>query len=172
VLFDGLEVIGADVDGAAAERFAAEVGGRAGALRDACGCDIVCTSTPVRRPIVQRGWIRAGAHINAMGADGPGKQELEAAILRDARVVIDDWEQATHSGEVNVPLHDGALARENIAGTIGEVVAGELRGRERDDQVTVFDSTGLAIQDLVVARVAYEAALARDVGLDVDLVGG
>jgi ornithine cyclodeaminase/alanine dehydrogenase len=171
VFFDGLEVVGADVSAEAAEAFAREVGGRAGSLEEACACDLVCTSTPVRTPVVKRAWLRDGAHVNAMGADGPGKQELEASILTDARVLIDDWEQATHSGEVNVPLHDGALRRDGIAGTLGEVLAGTLTGRESEAQITVFDSTGLALQDLAVARALYEAAEAKDAGQKLDLVG-
>ncbi len=171
VLFDALEVVGADRSDEAATRFANEVGGKAGTLEEACGCDIVCTSTPVRAPIVKRAWIRDGAHIDAMGADGPGKQELETAIVQDARVFIDDWEQATHSGEINVPLHDGAFARDAIAGTIGEVVTGALPGRRDASEITLFDSTGLAIQDLAVARAVYDAAVAANAGLEVDLVG-
>ncbi|MEQ9075284.1 MAG: ornithine cyclodeaminase family protein [Sandaracinaceae bacterium] len=171
VYFDDLEVLGADVFADAAQRFATEVGGRAVTLREACGCDIVCCATPVRTPVVQRAWIQPGAHVNAMGADGPGKQELEADILLHGRVFIDDWDQATHSGEVNVPLHAGTLSRDDIAGTIGEVVAKKIAGRSAQDQITVFDSTGLAIQDLAVARAAYEASLEKGVGLEVPLVG-
>lgn len=171
VYFDDLEVLGADVFADAAKTFADEVGGRAVPLREACACDIVCCATPVRTPVVQRGWIQRGAHINAMGADGPGKQELEATILRDARVFIDDWEQATHSGEINVPLHAGTLSREDVAGTLGEVVAKQLGGRTGGDEITVFDSTGLAIQDLAVARAAYDAAVERGVGIELPLVG-
>ncbi len=171
VIFPDLEVLGADVSIEAAQRFADEVGGRAVSMAEAASADIVCASTPVRTPVVERTWVRAGAHVNAMGADGPGKQELDARILLDARVIIDDWEQATHSCEVNVPLHDGVMAREHIAGTLGEVVAGALPGRADDAQITVFDSTGLAVQDLAVARLVHAAAVARGVGVDLDLVG-
>jgi alanine dehydrogenase len=167
-VFEGLEVFGADVFAEAAARFAEEVGGRAVTLREACAADIVCTSTPVRTPVVQDGWIGDGTHIDAMGADGPGKQELDARILRRARLFIDDLEQATHSGEVNVPLHDGALTVGQIAGTLGQVVAGAIEGRTRDQDITVFDSTGLAIQDLAVAEALLEAAEAKGVGTLVD----
>ncbi len=170
-VFADLDVIGADASEDAARRFAGEVGGRAGTLEQACACDIVCTSTPVRSPIVKRAWIRDGAHINAMGADGPGKQELETSVVTAARVFIDDWEQATHSGEIHVPRPDGTFSREAIAGTIGEVVVGAVKGRETDEQITLFDATGLAIQDLAVARAVYQAALAENAGLEIDLVG-
>jgi ornithine cyclodeaminase/alanine dehydrogenase len=171
VIFPELEVLGADASRDAAKRFADEVGGRVVSLAEASSADIVCTSTPVRTPVVERAWVRDGAHVNAMGADGPGKQELDARILLDARVIIDDWEQATHSGEVNVPLHDGVMQREHIAGTLGEVAAGRLPGRTSEAQITLFDSTGLAVQDLAVARLVHAAAVARGIGVELDLVG-
>lgn len=164
---DKLEVLAADVSLEASERFAREAGGRAVSVEEAAGCDIVCTSTPARAPVVARAWVRAGAHVNAIGADAPGKQELDPAILKDARIVIDDWEQATESGEVNVPLHTGALRREDIYGTLGEIVAGKRKGRE-DVDLTVFDSTGLAIQDVAIARVVYDAARRSGAGTAFD----
>jgi alanine dehydrogenase len=114
-------------------------------------------------------FVRAGAHINAMGADAPGKQELDHRILLAAKVVIDDWEQATESGEVNVPLHEGLYRRDQIHGTLGEVVAGAKPGRE-GNEISVFDSTGLAIQDLAVARFVYDRARDRGLGASVELI--
>lgn len=170
-VYEDLEVVAADASTDAAARFAAESGGRVGEPAEAAGCDIVCTATPVREPIVPREWIRPGTHINAMGADAHGKQELETQILVDAKVVIDDWEQACASGEVNVPLERGDLTRERIHATLGDVVAGTAAGRASDDEITVFDSTGLAVQDVALARVIYELARERGVGLEVDFVG-
>ena len=114
--------------------------------------------------------VRDGSHINAMGADAPGKQELDQAIVASARIFLDDLEQASESGEVNVPLRSGLLAHEAIAGTLGEVVAGLKPGREKPDQTTLFDSTGLAVQDLAVAGMIYDRALERGVGISLDLV--
>lgn len=170
-IYGELELLLADASDAAAKALQAEKGGRIVSLQEACGADIVCTSTPVRSPIVKREWIRPGTHINAMGADAPGKQELDARILTDGRVFIDDTEQATHSGEVNVPLHDGLFKEEQIAGTLGEVVAGKKPGRS-GDEITVFDSTGLALQDVALARALYDVALKRGVGQQLDIVGG
>jgi alanine dehydrogenase len=170
VCFPDLEVIAADVRPEAAERFAAEVGGKVGTIAEASACDIVCTATPARAPVVLRSFVQAGAHINAMGADAPGKQELDPEILRDARVFIDDTEQALESGEVNVPLHEGRLSREAIAGTLGEVIAGRLEGRQSDEQITVFDSTGLALQDLALARLLHAGALKKGVGQEIDFL--
>jgi len=170
--FDDLEVVASDISADAAEAFAAESGGSVGKLADAAGCDIVCTATPVRDPIVQRQWVRPGTHINAMGADAHGKQELATQILLDAKVVIDDWEQACGSGEVNVPLETGALSRDRIHAALGEIVAGHKPGRESPDEITVFDSTGLAVQDVALARLVYELAKEKGVGIEVDFVGG
>jgi alanine dehydrogenase len=124
----------------------------------------------VREPVILRGMIRKGTHINAMGADAPGKQELDTNILFDAKVVIDDWDQATHSGEVNVPIHDGTYDPKKIHGTLGEVAIGKSLGRVSDDEITIFDSTGLAIQDVALARVIYAAARAKKLGTEIALV--
>jgi len=113
--------------------------------------DILVTITPSRKPIVQDAWVKPGTHINAIGADAEGKEELEPAILKRARVVIDNWEQASHSGEINVPLAHGLLAREDLAGDVGQLVTGQIEGRRSPDDVTVFDSTGLAVQDIACA---------------------
>jgi alanine dehydrogenase len=158
VLWPELEILAADLDPGASRRFVERHGGRVVPLSDAAAADIVCTSTPVRAPVVHREWVRAGAHVNAMGADAPGKQELHSALLAAARVFVDDPHQAFHSGEVNVPLHEGTFAASAIAGTLGEVVAGIRKGRLSAEDITVFDSTGLAIQDLAVARVIAASA--------------
>lgn len=139
-------------------------------LREACSADIVCTTTPSREPVVKREWIKRATHINAIGADGPGKQELDPIILKDAKIVLDDFAQGCHSGEVNVPLSKGLLKKEEIYATLGEIVAGIKKGREADE-ITIFDSTGLAIQDIAVARVIYEEAKRRGVGQEIDMVG-
>ncbi|QQR44535.1 ornithine cyclodeaminase family protein [Myxococcus xanthus] len=168
---DSLELLLADTSEAAAKALQAEKGGRIVSTQGACGADIVCTATPARVPVVKREWFQPGAHINAMGADAPGKQELDARLLTEGRVFIDDTEQALHSGEVNVPLHDGLLRPEQIAGTLGEVVSGKKPGRTRATEITVFDSTGLALQDVALARALYDAALARGLGQSFDIIG-
>lgn len=122
------------------------------------GCDIVVTTTPSRKPIVKLGWIKKGAHINAIGADAKGKEELEPAILKKAKIVVDAWEQASHSGEINVPLRKNIISRKDVYADIGEVVTGK-KGRANQDEITVFDSTGLAIQDMAIASVVFKKAL-------------
>ncbi|MGH8016351.1 MAG: ornithine cyclodeaminase family protein, partial [Candidatus Zixiibacteriota bacterium] len=120
------------------------------------GADIINTTTSSRKPIVMHKDVSKGAHINAIGADAMGKQELDPAILKVAKVVIDNWEQASHSGEINVPIHDGKFAQKDIAGELGKVVAKNQKVRKSEDDITVFDSTGLAIQDLVTAWHVYQ----------------
>jgi alanine dehydrogenase len=171
---DGLEIVAADVRPEAAQAFVSDHcggHGRIGSIEEAAGCDLVCTSTPGRTPVVQRAWIKPGAHINAMGADGPGKQELDPAILDAASVVIDEHHQATHSGEINVPIAQGRYREEQLFGTLGEVVTGKRKLERRAETITIFDSTGLALQDVALARVLYAAAKARGVGTAIDLVG-
>lgn len=123
------------------------------ALERVADCDLLVTTTPSRTPLVQDEWVREGTHINAIGADAPGKQELDPAILVRARLFVDDPRQAVHSGEINVPIASGQYDPGQIAGTLGDVVLGRA-GRRSATEVTVFDSTGLAIQDLAIARVA------------------
>jgi len=128
------------------------------------GQDIVVTTTPSRTPVVLRNWVSPGTHINAIGADAAGKQELEAAILTAAKVVVDDWAQASHSGEINVPLATGELTPAQIYGSLGEIVAGKKPGRQTPEEITVFDSTGLIIQDLALGLAVYKRARERGLG--------
>lgn len=118
--------------------------------------DIVVTTTPLRHPIVKAKDISPGTHINAIGADAPGKQELESKLTKKAVIVIDEWEQASHSGEINVPLAQGAITKKDVRGELGEVVARLKKGRTNNRQITIFDSTGLAFQDISTAYVAYK----------------
>jgi len=154
-----------DLDQAASGRCAKEMGAKLGinvhpvrTIDEATEVDILVTTTPSTKPIVGRKHIRPGTHINAIGADAAGKQELEANILRDAKVIIDDISQASHSGEINVPLSQGLLKAEEIYGTLGEVVSGMKKGREDDKEITIFDSTGLAVQDIICAKLVYNKA--------------
>jgi alanine dehydrogenase len=124
-------------------------------LQKACDSDVIVTTTPSRTPIVKSDWVHEGTHINAIGADAPGKEELDPAILRRAQVFVDDPAQAIHSGEINVPIRQGIYREADLAGTIGEVVIGRKK-RDSRDVITVFDSTGLAIQDLAIAKIAMQ----------------
>jgi alanine dehydrogenase len=124
-------------------------------IEKVCDCDVLVTTTPSTSPIVKSEWIHEGTHINAIGADAPGKEELDPALLRRAEVFVDDMTQAVHSGEVNVPISRGLYRADEIAGTLGEVVIKKKR-RSGSDAITIFDSTGLAIQDLAIAKIAMQ----------------
>lgn len=128
-------------------------------VEQACDADILVTTTPVHKPIVKKEWVRPGTHINAIGADAPGKQELETSLLLKAKVVVDEWGQSSHAGEINVAVHQGKFKRNNIAAQLGEIVAGKKKGRTHKNDITIFDSTGLAIQDVATALVLYHKAL-------------
>jgi len=134
------------------------------------GADIVVTVTTARGPIVKDEWISEGMHINAIGADAPGKQELDPEILRRAKIVVDDVKQALHSGEVNVPLSEGIIARGDIYAELGEVITGKKPGRASRDEITIFDSTGLAIQDIATDWKVYQKAKKMGKGRKVELL--
>jgi alanine dehydrogenase len=134
------------------------------------GADIVVTITPSTAPIVFNDWISPGMHITCIGADAPGKQELDPAILKRAKVVVDDWEQASHGGEINVPLRQRIIKRKDVWGEIGEIAAGLKKGRESSDEITVFTSTGLAIHDAVTANILYKKALTQRIGQFVEIM--
>jgi alanine dehydrogenase len=126
--------------------------------------DMVVTATPSRKPLVTNDMISPGMHINCIGADATGKQELDPKILNRSKIIIDDWEQAAHSGEINVPLSRGLITKEHIWAEIGDIVAGLKTGRQSSDEITVFVSTGLAVQDAVTAKLAYSKALVKKAG--------
>ena len=126
---------------------------RTAELKTAAGADVLLTVTPSQTPLIQNDWIQDGVHINAMGADAPGKQELDPDILTRADVFVDDRVQAIHSGEINVPISQGLYHADMITGTLGEVLTGKVE-RSSPDGITIFDSTGIAITDLAAAHLA------------------
>ncbi len=144
---------------------------RAGDVTEAAACDVVSTTTPVREPIVERAAVGERTHLNAIGADAAGKRELGDGVLADATVVVDDWDQCVHSGEINVPWDAGVVDEGSIHAELGAVVAGSTPGRTAETGITVFDSTGLAVQDVAAAHVVYERATADGVGTEFDLLG-
>jgi ornithine cyclodeaminase/alanine dehydrogenase-like protein (mu-crystallin family) len=145
-----------DTDPARAEAAAAELGaGVATSLEQALSADIVVTVTPGHSPVIEEGMLRPGQHVSLMGADGPGKTEAAVPELLRARVFCDDWEQASHNGEIAHAVETGALGREDVT-DLGAVLTGDAAGRRSEEEITVFDSTGLAIQDLAIALAALE----------------
>ncbi|MFC7072686.1 ornithine cyclodeaminase family protein [Halovenus rubra] len=158
-----------DIRAAFIDKYGDDFDVQEGSIAEAAACDVVSTTTPVRDPIVEEAGDET--HINAMGADAEGKHEIADEILQEAKLVIDDHEQCTHSGEINVPWHDGVLDDDDIHGEIGDVVAGKIDARTPEDGVTIFDSTGLAIQDVAAAHVVYEDAVDGGVGSEFDMIG-
>jgi alanine dehydrogenase len=140
-------------------------------IQETVASDIVCTLTPSQSPIIRKEWIKPGTHINAVGADAPGKQELDPSIIKESIVIVDDIKQASGSGEINVPIQKGTYSVSEVYGTLAEVVAGKKRGRAHNNDVTVFDSTGIAVEDIAVAKLLFEKAQQRGGYPSIDLVG-
>jgi ornithine cyclodeaminase len=129
------------------------------------GSEIVVTATMSTAPIVRADWLEAGMHITAMGSDDPGKQELETAVLGKAdKVVVDSLKQCARLGELHHALDDGTLKERDVYAELGEVLLGKKRGRESDDEITVCDLTGLAVQDVVTSQMVYERAVKKRMG--------
>jgi alanine dehydrogenase len=134
-----------------------ELGGSVGERAQALACDVVCCVTPGTVAIVERPDLRPGLHLNMLGADGPGKAEATVHAVAACTLFCDEWEQAVHGGELTGAVSAGLVDRDAVR-DLGSVLAGpDGRGRGTDDEVTLFDSTGLAIQDLAIASAAYAA---------------
>ena len=140
----------------AGDTLAAELGWQSGGLADALGQEIVCCVTPGADPVLRAGDLHPGLHLNMLGADGPGKAEATVEAVAACSLFCDEWEQASHGGELSGGVEAGLVKRDQVT-ELGAVLTGELAGRPEPDAVTLFDSTGLAIQDLAVAKAAYEA---------------
>jgi alanine dehydrogenase len=154
----GRDVVLWDVDPGRRSLVAAELGvDVASSQADALGAEVVVTVTPGREILLGPGSLRPGQHVSLMGADGPGKAEIAVEEIRRVRVFCDEWEQASHGGELAAAVAAGAIARADVT-ELGLVLTGEADGRRSEEEITIFDSTGLAIQDLAIAIAAYERA--------------
>jgi alanine dehydrogenase len=140
----------------AATALAAELGWSAGERAAALACDVVCCVTPGHEPILDAGDLRPGVHLNMLGADGPGKAEATVDAVSRCALFCDEWAQASHGGELTGAVAAGRVTRDAVT-DLGAVLAGVAPGRPGVDSVTLFDSTGLAIQDLAVAIAAHDA---------------
>jgi len=139
-----------------AEELADELQWRAGARDQAMGQDIVVTVTPGHEPVIEAGDPQPGQHLAVLGADAHGKAEVELAALESCRLFCDEWAQASLGGELAHAVEEGAIERADVT-QIGDVLTGAAEGRRGDDEITLFDSTGLAIQDLAIVQAVYEA---------------
>ena len=178
-VFPNLEEIRVcDISPKAAETFVSEAKNKASQCRIAVveneaeavrEADIVVTTTPSKKPLVFDSWVSEGTHFNCIGADAPLKEELDPAILKRAKIVVDDWEQASHSGEINVPVSKGILSEKDVWAELGDIVAGTKPARTSKEEITVFDSTGLAIQDAATVEVVYKKAVSRKTGCFINI---
>jgi alanine dehydrogenase len=147
-----------DVDEQRARATAAELGADlAGSGEEALAADLLVTVTPGHEILLSEGSLRRGQHVSLMGADGPGKAEIAVGELIRTRIFCDDWEQASHNGELVHAVEAGAITRAEVT-ELGAVLVGDEPGRQSPDDITTFDSTGLAIQDLAIALAAMERA--------------
>jgi alanine dehydrogenase len=153
----GREVLLWDVDEGRARATAADLGATAVARSEALAADALVTVTPGKQILLSDGSLRPGQHVSLMGADGPGKAEIAVGELARARVFCDEWEQASHGGDLAAAVAAGVIGREDVT-ELGAVLTGAAAGRLAQEDITVFDSTGLAIQDLAVAIAAYTRA--------------
>jgi alanine dehydrogenase len=145
-----------DPSDAAAQALAAELGWEAAPRERALAADAVCCVTPGAQVVVEAGDLHPGQHLNMLGADGPGKSEASVDAVAACALFCDEWEQASHGGELTAAVDAGRVRREQVT-ELGAVLAGDAPGRIGPEAVTLFDSTGLAIQDLAVAAAALEA---------------
>jgi ornithine cyclodeaminase/alanine dehydrogenase-like protein (mu-crystallin family) len=145
-----------DVDAEAAGSLAGELGWEAGSREDALACDVVTCITPGEQAVVRAGDLHMRMHLNMLGADGPGKAEAEIDAVVQCRLFCDEWRQASHGGELTGAVAAGVVSREQVT-DLGAVVTGAAAGRESPDEITLFDSTGLAIQDLALCVALLEA---------------
>lgn len=134
--------------------------------------DILVTATPSRKALINVASIHEELHINAIGADGPGKQELDPQIMTHvSKIVVDSLEQCRKIGEIQHALSQGLIKESEIHAEIGEIINGEKVGRESENEITLFDSTGLSAQDIAAAKIVYDAAKARGLGRRINLFG-
>ena len=179
LVFPNLEEIRVcDISPKAAEAFVSEAKNKAAQCRIVVveneaeavhEADIVVTTTPSKKPLVFESWVSEGTHFNCMGADAPLKEELDPLILKRAKIVVDDWKQAAHSGEINVPFSKGILSKKDVWAELGDIIAGTKPARTSNKEITIFDSTGLAIQDAATVELVYKKAISRKIGCFINI---
>jgi alanine dehydrogenase len=153
----GRTVLLYDVDADRVRAVSVELGADPATREEALAADVVVTVTPGREIVFEEGSLRPGQHVSLMGADGPGKSEIAVAEMARVRMFCDDWEQASHNGDLAHAVEAGRVTRADVT-ELGDVLVGKARGRSDAEEITAFDSTGLAIQDLAIALAAMERA--------------
>jgi len=135
-------------------------------LREALSdTDAIITITRATSPIIKKEWVKPGTHLSCIGADMIGKEEIDPELFRDARAFADDITQCTSFGEMEIPYNMGIITRDTIAGELGDVLSGKIEGRRTDDEITIFDATGLALLDLVTGKIVIDLAKEKGLGI-------
>jgi ornithine cyclodeaminase/alanine dehydrogenase-like protein (mu-crystallin family) len=153
----GRRVLLFDIDTERSRAIAEELGAEVVSREDALAADVVVTVTPGHDIVFLEGSLHPGQHVSLMGADGPGKAEIAVEEMARVRIFCDDWEQASHNGDLAHAVAAGVVTHEDVT-ELGDVLTGKAPGRQSADDITIFDSTGLAIQDLAIALAAMEHA--------------
>ncbi|KPJ93463.1 MAG: hypothetical protein AMS18_05690 [Gemmatimonas sp. SG8_17] len=154
------------------ERFNVQFEVATDAAQAVYGAGVICTATAAREPVLLGEWLSSGAHINAVGSASPVMRELDTAAVRNARLFVDSRESAVNeAGDFLIPLKEGAIREDHILAEIGEILEGTAQGRTHDDEITLFKSLGLGIQDVLAADHIYAKAKDLGVGTEVDLGG-
>ncbi len=169
LVFDTSQEVAAQFITDMAKRFAVEIV-HTNDTRQVKEADIICTATNSQQPLFHREDVKAGVHVNAIGSFQPHMQELDPLLIRDARVFLDQSEACLkESGDLIKPMSEGIINRNHLAGEIGDFLLGRIAGRESEDQITLFKSVGVAIQDYAVATDIYNVSLEQGFGLEINL---
>lgn len=134
------------------------------AVRDS---DVIITATPSRKPMIMKEWVKPGTHFSCVGSDMEGKQEIDHNIFGGARVFVDDMTQAINVGESEMAIKNGIITKENIVSEIGDLILGKSKGRLSDEDITIYDTTGIALQDLMISKLALDIAKRKNLGTEV-----
>jgi len=131
--------------------------------------DVIITATPSRQPMILKDWVQPGTHISCVGADMEGKQEIDEMLFKDNIVVVDDINQAINVGETEKAYKTGIISETDIYSEMGEIILGRKKGRTSNKDITIFDTTGIALQDLMTSKIALELAEEKQLGITIDL---
>ena len=131
--------------------------------------DIIITVTPSRKPVIKKEWVKAGTHFSCIGSDAEGKEEIEPEIFSGAKIFVDDTAHCIEAGEIEIPLKQGIIKEEDIVSEIGDLILGRVSGRTSEDEITIYDATGMAVLDLAVGKAVLDLAESKGIGTDIKL---
>jgi ornithine cyclodeaminase/alanine dehydrogenase len=129
--------------------------------------DVIITATPSRKPLIMKEWVKPGTHISCVGSDMEGKQEIDHNIFAKAKIFVDDINQAVNVGETEMAIKNKIIQKEDIIAEIGDLILNNVDGRTSDDEITIYDTTGIALQDLMISKLALDLADKKKLGTEV-----